>query len=168
MARALAKDFGSHTDSSGAPHESMCARCGGLMVTDFYMDLVFCIGETEFAAKRCVQCGEVVDPVVVANRGITHAPVTAPPPGKVALNNRAMNVRGDSRGKPIEQAFAVHQVPRAGPAEVDDRHRKAMRPGQKDGAGFFFASRQAPRIRAASPAEVDRPLSTPRRGLSAR
>lgn len=60
MARALAKEtgagqLGSHTVFSAAPHESMCARCGGLMVTDFCMDLLFCIGETEFAAQRCVR-----------------------------------------------------------------------------------------------------------------
>ena len=56
MARALAEEtraeqLGHHTISSAARHESTCARCGGLMVIDFYMDLLFCIGETEFAAK---------------------------------------------------------------------------------------------------------------------
>jgi hypothetical protein len=93
MARALAKDFGSHTDSSGAPHESMCARCGGLMVTDFYMDLLFCIGETEFAAKRCVQCGEVVDPVILRNRGTKQEPVTAQAAWKMTPSNHVTNVQ---------------------------------------------------------------------------
>jgi hypothetical protein len=45
------------------------------MVTDFYMDLLFCIGETEFAAQRCVQCGEVVDPVILRNRGTRREPM---------------------------------------------------------------------------------------------
>ena len=40
---------GNHTVSSAAQHESMCDRCAGLMMTDFCMDLLFCIGETEFA-----------------------------------------------------------------------------------------------------------------------
>jgi len=44
------------------------------MVTDFSMDLLFCIGETEFAAKRCVQCGEIVDPVILRNRGVKNEP----------------------------------------------------------------------------------------------
>lgn len=47
---------------------STCSRCGGLMVSDFCMDLLNCTGELEFAAKRCVQCGEVVDPVIERNR----------------------------------------------------------------------------------------------------
>ena len=38
------------------------------MVSDFCMDLLNSTGELEFAAKRCVQCGEVVDPVIQRNR----------------------------------------------------------------------------------------------------
>jgi hypothetical protein len=38
------------------------------MVSDFCMDLQNSTGELEFAAKRCVQCGEVVDPVIQRNR----------------------------------------------------------------------------------------------------
>ena len=73
MATALtektrAERLGSQPVSSAAPQESTCARCGGLMVTEFCMDLLNSIGETEFAAKRCVQCGEVVDPVILRNR----------------------------------------------------------------------------------------------------
>lgn len=73
MARALlekirAEQHKSHMVISTITHGSTCIRCGGLMVTDFYMDLLFCIGETEFAAQRCVQCGEIVDPVILRNR----------------------------------------------------------------------------------------------------
>ena len=83
MARALtektrAEQIGSHTVSSAAPHESMCARCGGLMVQDYCLDVLGNIGESEFAAKRCVQCGEVVDPVILRNRGTRHEPMTRP------------------------------------------------------------------------------------------
>ena len=100
MARALAEktraeQLGSHRVSSAAPHESMCARCGGLMVTDFCMDLLFCIGETEFAAQRCVQCGEIVDPVILRNRGTKQEPVTAQPAGKMVPHNRVTNGRGE-------------------------------------------------------------------------
>jgi hypothetical protein len=38
------------------------------MVNDFCMDLLNSTGELEFAAKRCVQCGEVVDPLILRNR----------------------------------------------------------------------------------------------------
>jgi hypothetical protein len=48
------------------------------MVDDFCMDVLGNIGEAEFAAKRCVQCGEVVDPVILLNRGTRHEPMTLP------------------------------------------------------------------------------------------
>lgn len=54
--------------SSSVQQESICSRCGGLMVGDFCMDLLNSTGELEFAASRCVQCGEVVDPVILQNR----------------------------------------------------------------------------------------------------
>ena len=97
MARALteetrAEQLGNHTTSSDAPHESTCTRCSGLMVTDFYMDLLFCIGETECAAQRCVQCGEIIDPVILLNRRIKQEPVAAQPAGKMASNNHVTNV----------------------------------------------------------------------------
>ena len=65
--------------SSEVQHESTCTRCGGLMVQDCCLDVLGNIGESEFAAKRCVQCGEVVDPVILRNRGIGHEAMTAHP-----------------------------------------------------------------------------------------
>jgi hypothetical protein len=73
MARALmektrAEHIGNHTVLSAVPLESICTRCGGLMVQDFCLDVLGNIGESECAAKRCVQCGEVVDSVILRNR----------------------------------------------------------------------------------------------------
>jgi hypothetical protein len=45
---------------------SECIRCGGFMVPTRYMDLLD--GQLEFVAERCVQCGDVVDPVIRRNR----------------------------------------------------------------------------------------------------
>jgi hypothetical protein len=92
MARAFtekkrAEQIGSHTVSSALPHELTCDRCGGLMVTDFYMDLLFCIGETEFAAKRCVQCGEIVDPVILRNRQLRQNSMAVQLAGKMLRHN---------------------------------------------------------------------------------
>ncbi|TKB74132.1 MAG: hypothetical protein E8D46_09745 [Nitrospira sp.] len=92
MARAFtenkrAEQIGSHAASSAMTHELTCARCGGLMVADFHMDLLFCIGETEFAAKRCVQCGEIVDPVILHNRETRQEPMTAHHAGRMTLTN---------------------------------------------------------------------------------
>ena len=97
MARTLteetkAEQLGHHTISSEALHKSTCGRCGGLMMTDFYMDLLSCIGETGFAAQRCVQCGEIVDPVILRNRGIKQEPGTAQAVGKMVPNNHVTNV----------------------------------------------------------------------------
>lgn len=36
-----------------------CSRCGGLMVAELLIDL---------PSHRCVQCGDVVDPVILHNR----------------------------------------------------------------------------------------------------
>ena len=39
-----------------------CPRCSGLMVAEWCQDL------SDHSAQRCVQCGEVVDPVILQNR----------------------------------------------------------------------------------------------------
>ena len=46
--------------------EASCTRCGGLLVEEFCLDLSS--SERTTAAQRCVQCGELVDPVILANR----------------------------------------------------------------------------------------------------
>jgi hypothetical protein len=62
--------------SSAVSHESMCTRCGGLMVSDFSINLLNSAGESELAAKRCVQCGEVVDAVIQRNRRLRQEPIS--------------------------------------------------------------------------------------------
>ena len=58
-----------------------CTRCDGLLVEEFCMDLSN--SEPTSAARRCVQCGELVDPVILANRtrrsGTPHRKQTASP-----------------------------------------------------------------------------------------
>ncbi len=41
-----------------------CPRCNGLMVAEWCEDL------SDYRAQRCVQCGEIVDPVILRNRGV--------------------------------------------------------------------------------------------------
>jgi hypothetical protein len=58
-----------HPASSRAfTNPSTCTRCRGLMVNEFYMDLFDTGSESKFPPKRCVQCGEVVDFVILLNR----------------------------------------------------------------------------------------------------
>ena len=70
------EQLANHTFSA-VQYEWACVRCGGLMVNDSYMDLLNSVGESKFAAKRCVQCGEVVDPVILRNRGDRQEPMVA-------------------------------------------------------------------------------------------
>ncbi len=42
--------------------EDRCPRCSGLMVAEWCEDL------SDYRAHRCVQCGEVIDPVILQNR----------------------------------------------------------------------------------------------------
>lgn len=45
-----------------------CARCGGLMVVEHYIDLQDDTGQIGLTAWRCMSCGEVIDPVILQNR----------------------------------------------------------------------------------------------------
>jgi len=87
------EQFGNHTVSPVAQHDSMCTRCGGLMVQDFCLDVLGNIGEAEFTGKRCVQCGEVVDPVILRNRQLRQEPMTVQLAGKMVPNNCVMDGR---------------------------------------------------------------------------
>jgi hypothetical protein len=44
-----------------------CARCGGLLVTEWCYDLQY-TGEHKIEPLRCVQCGHRVDPVMLQNQ----------------------------------------------------------------------------------------------------
>ncbi|MBI3356764.1 MAG: hypothetical protein HY038_08355 [Nitrospirae bacterium] len=45
-----------------------CARCEGLLVIEQCFDVMGDAGRPDFLARRCVQCGEVIDPVILQNR----------------------------------------------------------------------------------------------------
>ena len=69
-----------------------CRRCGGLMVGEFCMDLPNGTGELEFLASRCVQCGDVVDPVILKNRRLRR-------PSSIS---QLPNARGQTPNKSIQ------------------------------------------------------------------
>ncbi len=60
------------TDRSWARiyNSDRCPRCNGLMVAGWCEDL------SDYRAQRCVQCGEVIDPVILHNRGVLQGPMT--------------------------------------------------------------------------------------------
>ena len=45
-----------------------CSRCQGFMIGEGYYGTPIDSGEPSFSAWRCVNCGEVVDPVITAHR----------------------------------------------------------------------------------------------------
>ena len=49
-----------------------CSRCMGLMVVEQGVDSTFGRREADTAFRRCVQCGEVIDPVILQNRRLQH------------------------------------------------------------------------------------------------
>ena len=58
-----------------------CPRCSGLMVDEWGQDL------SDYRAQRCVQCGEVIDPVILCNRGAQNGPMATHLAGKMLQNN---------------------------------------------------------------------------------
>jgi hypothetical protein len=58
-----------------------CPRCSGLMVAERYQDL------SDYRAQRCVQCGEIIDPVILLNRGDLQRPMTTQSAGKALPND---------------------------------------------------------------------------------
>ena len=65
-------------ESNGSPDNSPratsqagrgnCTRCGGLMIKEYYTDLLDDTGQIGIMGLRCISCGEVIDPVILRNR----------------------------------------------------------------------------------------------------
>jgi hypothetical protein len=62
--QAINTDTGDWTRIHG---RDRCPRCRGLMVAEWCEDL------SDYSAQRCVQCGELIDPVIMLNRRHTAA-----------------------------------------------------------------------------------------------
>lgn len=56
----------SYTPSQEGNHR--CPRCGGLLLTQQYIDLLDDTGQIDITAWHCTICGEVLDPVILKNR----------------------------------------------------------------------------------------------------
>lgn len=59
-----------------------CVRCDGLMVADQFVDLQDDTGQLDFGGWRCLVCGNITDPVILANR-------RSPPEVRKPLRKRA-------------------------------------------------------------------------------
>ena len=66
-----------------------CHRCHGLMVRERYDDLELGSAENEISSWRCLNCGAIVDPVILAHHQTAHK--TEPDPlGRRRLNELVM------------------------------------------------------------------------------
>ena len=72
---------------SGKP---ICGRCGGLLVQDFCTDLLSSRGGLDCPLARCVQCGDVVDPVIQRNRQL-HQGIQATQPSRASVMKPALS-----------------------------------------------------------------------------
>lgn len=63
---------GVRTTRDDLPDETDCPRCLGLMTNAFLADFEDDTGEFGFWALRCLQCGEIIDPVILRNRVTEH------------------------------------------------------------------------------------------------
>lgn len=64
-----------HSNAPTTVWDSQCGRCNGLLVPEHCSDLLDIAGVIDFIALRCLQCGELVDPVILRNRHRTPEPV---------------------------------------------------------------------------------------------
>ena len=62
-----------------------CPRCSGLMVDEWGQDL------SDHRAQRCVQCGEMIDPVILSNRGALQGSMATQRAEKMLLNKCVTN-----------------------------------------------------------------------------
>lgn len=63
-----AADASATTKMVDPRHSDKCTRCGGFMVSHWCMNVNYDAGGMEILTKRCLQCGEVIDPVILENR----------------------------------------------------------------------------------------------------
>ena len=52
-----------------------CPRCQGAMVQDVFSDMHDDTGALQFDGWRCLLCGEIIDPVIAANRKARYSPL---------------------------------------------------------------------------------------------
>lgn len=48
--------------------DKFCHRCGGLMISEHCFDVESHTGEFEILTRKCLSCGESIDPTILRNR----------------------------------------------------------------------------------------------------
>lgn len=63
-------------DLANVTDQSSCKRCGGLFVEGYCLDVNNPEGQLWITTKKCIQCGNVIDPIILKNQEAsrTHFP----------------------------------------------------------------------------------------------
>ena len=77
-------------------HGQVCARCGGLIVGEFCMDLLNGADEWNCPIGRCVQCGDIVDPVILRNRQLSQRQAVPDRSSKAQPGRRSVETSGSA------------------------------------------------------------------------
>lgn len=72
-------------------HPMKCHRCEGFLSREYCFDLQDGTGENGFWGLRCLQCGEMLDPLIIQNRQAQHP---------VVLKDRGRRTEGIATSKP--------------------------------------------------------------------
>jgi len=60
----LAKDS---RDINEGEKPMQCQRCQGYMINDHFMDILNVSGEMDFTGWRCLNCGDITDPIIASH-----------------------------------------------------------------------------------------------------
>lgn len=63
------------------------------MVNEVSMDLMGSTGERDCVTRRCVQCGDIIDPVILRNRFIRQGSMIVQRAAQSFQRNRAMQLQ---------------------------------------------------------------------------
>ncbi len=91
--KARIREIKSPSDLCSALLQPSCLRCGGFMVNEVPMGSMNNTSELECRTRRCVQCGDILDHVVLRNRFIRQEPMALQRAGNSLPRHRAMHVR---------------------------------------------------------------------------
>jgi hypothetical protein len=53
-----------------------CQRCQGYLITEHFIDMLSASGEMDFKGLRCLNCGDITDPIIVRHhQSAAYAPL---------------------------------------------------------------------------------------------
>lgn len=85
-----------------------CQRCQGYMVRDQFMDILNVSGELDFKGWRCLNCGDIVDPVIVHHHlSVASTPVRPRRRWWSQIRAREGYTQGRSKSMPQEAQSVV-------------------------------------------------------------